>query len=86
MNPVTNYTTGLRLAKLYMIQAEEALQRHDTEKAVKNLIGAVRSYMVVTNNLSQIAFKWKRPKSKTLPTKKRKATLPFSIHVEPAKP
>jgi hypothetical protein len=89
MNPVTNYTTGLRLAKLYMFQAEEAIKKNDTAKAVKNLIGAVKAYAVVTNNLSQIAFKWKRPKSKTAPAKRKlkieatvralRATLPDAI-------
>lgn len=56
MNRFTSYLDSQKLAKQFLIIAEENVKKGETEKAVKHLASAVREQMTACNNIASLYF------------------------------
>ena len=60
MNRFTNYIESQKLAKHFMLVAEESATKGDTDKAVKNLVSAMREQMTACNNIASLYFEHRK--------------------------
>ena len=60
MNRFKNYLDSQRLAKQFLVSANEFQVKGELHQAVKMLAGAVREQMTACNNLASLQFERKR--------------------------
>lgn len=60
MNSLSNYFAAAKLAKMLLIQAEDNAGRGKLDKAVRDMVMAIREMLVAQNNVAAIAFKSRR--------------------------
>lgn len=63
MNRLTNYFESSKMAKVYLIQADEDIKDRRETRALRNVMQAVRCLMTANNNLASIAFNQKIKRS-----------------------
>lgn len=72
MNRFSTYIDAARLARMMLVQAEGNLQKGNTDKAVRDTIGAMKMFMTSMNNIASLL---REPRRKIKLTHERKKTI-----------